>query len=232
MASLLARARHKYLPPLIRPLLRVRPRPDVERLGGRYGGWLIPTSALSRASICYCVGVGEDITFDLALIDRFGCDVWAADPTPRAVAHVAKTAAADLRYRDKYHFRPVGLWSSDTTLRFFAPANPSHVSHSLTNLHGGSAFIEVPVRALTTLMRDSGHDRIDLLKIDVEGAEYEVLGQLIASGVRPTVLCVEFDQPAPVRQTLAMARRLRDEAAYDVVAQDGWNVTFLQRTAT
>src|SRR5215217_3108537 len=50
-------------------------RDDLRRLGSRYGGWTIPTSLLSSDSICYSAGVGEDVTFDLALIERLGCDV-------------------------------------------------------------------------------------------------------------------------------------------------------------
>ena len=40
----------------------------------------------------------------------------------------------------------------------------------------------LPVRTLATLMKDNGHAWIDLLKIDVEGAEWEVLENLVAQG--------------------------------------------------
>ena len=41
---------------------------DIEKIGTDYGGWYIPTSLLDSDSICYCVGCGEDISFDLGLI--------------------------------------------------------------------------------------------------------------------------------------------------------------------
>jgi hypothetical protein len=40
----------------------------LERLGSDYGGWYVPIDRLAPHSICYLAGVGEDITFDLALI--------------------------------------------------------------------------------------------------------------------------------------------------------------------
>lgn len=220
--SIFERARFKYLPTLLRPFLPIRRRGDVEKLGTAYGGWMVPTSVLSAESVCYCVGVGEDNSFDLALIDRFGCHVWAYDPTPRAIAHVGRTAAGN----DHYHFAPVGLWSADAVMRFYAPAKAKNVSHSLTNIQRTDQYIEVPVRSLATLMRDNGHARVDLLKIDIEGAEYDVLAEMMRLGVRPTVLCVDFDQPTPVRKTLAMIRRLR-EYGYELVAHEVWDYTFL-----
>lgn len=51
----------------------------LEKLGSKYGGWIVPVDILDKNSICYCVGVGEDITFDLELIKRFDCQVYAFD---------------------------------------------------------------------------------------------------------------------------------------------------------
>lgn len=49
---------------------------------------MIPTKLLANSAICYCVGSGEDISFDTALVEDFGCQVFSFDPTPKAIAHV------------------------------------------------------------------------------------------------------------------------------------------------
>ena len=41
-------------------------------------------------------------------------------------------------------------------------------------------------------MRELGLSDIDLLKLDVEGAEHEVLDDMLASSVRPRQLLVEY----------------------------------------
>ncbi len=79
-------------------------------------GWFVPIRVFLGESICYLVGVGEDISFDLSLIEELGCDVWAYDPTPRAVEHVRRSASAV----DEFHFEPVGLWTEQATLKWFA----------------------------------------------------------------------------------------------------------------
>jgi FkbM family methyltransferase len=207
--------------------LRHAPPPatlGLERLGSDYGGWIVPTAIITDGWIAYCGGVGEDITFDLALIERSGCSVYAFDPTPRAVAHVSDHAADAPRF----HFMPVGLWSEDTVLRFFAPQNPDHVSHSIVNLQGTESYFEAPCRSLDSLMRELGHDRIDLLKVDIEGAEHRVIRSMLGRGIRPTVICTEIDQPVKAWTLWRTVRRIRS-AGYDLVAVDRWNLTFIRR---
>ena len=216
----------------VRALRRVLLRPaaspaslGLEKIGSGYGGWIVPTGAVRSSWTCYCAGVGEDITFDLGLIERFGCTVVAFDPTPRAVAHVAAVAAEEPRFQ----LVPVGLWSEDTTLRFFAPRNPAHVSHSVVNLQHTKTYFDAPCRSLPSLMRELGHEQIDLLKLDIEGAEHEVVRSMLERGIRPTVLCMEIDQPVKPLAFWRTVRRVR-RAGYALVAVDSWNLTFLRRS--
>ena len=43
-----------------------------ERFGSEYGGWDIVVEFIDASSIVYSFGVGEDATFDTAMINRFG----------------------------------------------------------------------------------------------------------------------------------------------------------------
>src|SRR5438445_317571 len=52
----------------------------VVALGSDYGGWNIPEDAVVEGQVCYCVGAGGDISFDLELIRRYGAIVRAVDP--------------------------------------------------------------------------------------------------------------------------------------------------------
>ncbi len=220
--SMINRIRNLVLRKATPKMLPVKTRGDLERLGTEYGGWVIASKLLSSESICWCVGVGEDITFDLALIDRFGCQVWGMDPTPRAIRHIETHA----KNQADYHFLPIGIWSSDTTQRFYEPKNPDHVSHSIVNLQQTHGGFDAECRSVRSLMAELGHDHIDLLKLDIEGAEYVVLDSLAQYNIRPLVLCVEFDQPAPIRKVLTASRQLLNQG-YELVSIDNWNFTFV-----
>ena len=202
------------------------------RMGSEYGGWIIHPDILDCHSVAYCAGCGEDITFDLSLIDRIGCPVYAFDPTPRAIEHVSSVASSN----NQYCFEPVGLWDSDTTLRFYIPANPDHVSHSAVNLQGTDEYIEVPVVRLSHIMQRLGHDRIDLLKLDIEGAEYKVIDSILEDKIDVGMLCVEYDEwYNPLDDN--WARRISEsvcnliDSGYAMVAVDGdANYTFIHKS--
>lgn len=168
----------------------IKPIAGIETVGIGKGSWLVPVNLLSAQAICYCAGVGEDVTFDLALIDRFNCQVFAFDPTPKAQTYVAKTVTAS----PQFHFLSVGLWDQNETLKFYAPANATHVSHSVLNLQQTNEYFEAACKRLATLMAELGHQRIDLLKLDIEGAEYKVLNSLIEDKLPIDIICVEFDE--------------------------------------
>jgi FkbM family methyltransferase len=186
-------------------------------LGNSYGGYRVPTSPLDDRSICYLAGAGEDISFDLALIERFGCEVYAFDPVPRAAEYVAQAAAGEPRH----HFMAVGLWSSDATLTFHAPAQQGFVSHSATNLQSTEAAFQAPVRSVAAVMAELGHDHVDLLKISAEGAEFEILDHILTTPVDVRVLCVEFAQPADFERVLELGHRLQ-AAGYQLVGTGQW----------
>ena len=193
---------------------------EMVRIGSEYGGWWVPLGTWSAESVCYCVGAGEDITFDLGLADRFGCRVWTIDPTPRAATWFEGRPTPNV-----VSFVPIGLTGTSGVKRFYAPADPSHVSHSINNLQHTTEYFEAECLTLGDLMGRLGHVRIDLLKLDVEGAEHDVVSWICANDVRPATLCVEFDQPS----VLAVRRSIRwlRQVGYRVAKVEARNVTFV-----
>jgi FkbM family methyltransferase len=165
------RVRSRVLRALLRWVLPIRSRRDLVRLGSRYGGWVVPEAMLVPGAVCYCAGLGEDGSFDLELAVRYRCRVFVFDPTPRSIEYASRKLAGVSRLQ----FKPVGLWSEARTMRFYAPRDTDHVSHSVMNLQRTADWFEAPCLGLRDLMTEWGHHRIDVLKLDIEGAEYAVL---------------------------------------------------------
>ena len=201
---------------------KVAGRKDLKEIGTEYGGWVVPASLFNEDSICYCVGCGEDISFDTGLIDQFGCDVYGFDPTPRAIEHVRRVAGNN----PKYHFLEIGLWDKEDTLKFFVPENPDHVSHSLLNLQKTEDYISAKVKRLFPLMEELGHHKLDLLKIDIEGAEYRVLESIIEDTIDIQVICVEYDE---CYNPLDKNYTARIRASINSLISNGYSLVYAQR---
>ncbi|MFX0170793.1 MAG: FkbM family methyltransferase [Candidatus Hodarchaeota archaeon] len=202
---------------------KVKKRDNLERIGSFYGGWMIPIDLLNENSICYCAGVGEDITFDLALIDRYSCQVFAFDPTPRAISYVEQKTSNI----PNYQFYPIGLWTTQQKMRFYSPKNPSHVSHSITNIQQTETFFEAECKRLFQLMSELNHNRIDLLKLDIEGAEYEVLETIIEDKLNIGIICVEFHKP--LKNVNFFVKKLIDWKFNLISADSLFNCTFCEK---
>jgi FkbM family methyltransferase len=209
----------------LRRALDVPPQTDLVWIGAPNAGWSIPARALTADSVCYLAGLGENASFDLGLIERYGCTVQAFDPVPEA----ARYAAAISGRAPGWRFWPVGLWSEDGTMRFYEHFQPGFVSRSATNMHATDNYLQANVRSLDSLMAELGHEHIDLLKLSVEGAEYEIIDTVLARHIPVEVLCVEFSQPAPLGPVLVQVQRLR-EAGYELLAAallpSAWRLTF------
>ncbi len=104
------------------------------------------------------------------------------------------------------------------------------MSHSALNLQGTDRSIEVDALSLPSLLAAVGDPRVDLLKLDIEGAETVVLPAILAASILPEVLCVEFDAWRPVRRLRAIVRQVQD-AGYTRERVEGRNVTFVRASA-
>ncbi len=197
----------------------------LQRLGSDYGGWTVPVALLSDKSMCYCAGVGVDATFDFALIEHFKCNVFSFDPTPKAINYMEK-AEYD---RSKLRFLPIGLWDEDTELRFYSPVNPQETSHSVFDLHGTGKYFTAECRKLSTIMKELGHDHIDLLKLDIEGAWRVVIQNIIDEGIAISILCVELDSPTTLFRVLKVKRML-GSIGFELVHFEKDNYLFVRKS--
>lgn len=226
------------------------------KVGSDYGGWLLPRkNRLGKNSICYAVGAGEDITFDCELANIYGCKVRIFDPTPKSQAHFQRlldyvagkpTENEGEDFIDKYNFpisvyssldfQPYGLASEDRIMKFYLPQNPDHVSCSLVNLQGTQDYFDAQCYRLGTLMSMNRDLSIELLKMDIEGAEYQVIEDIIRSSVRPPMLLIEFDechspQDGEARMRVLHNIRLLENVGYRLIAVEGSNATFMYESS-
>lgn len=197
------------------------------RLGDAGGRWAVVPDELGPATVVYAFGVGTDISFERDLIARYGVTVHAFDPTPLSLEW-----AAARQLPDRFHLHPYGVADYDGSARFAPPRKRKFASFSMVRSGGEGDPVEAPVRRLATLRDLLWLPPPDLIKMDIEGAEYGVLADLPASGALPAQLLVEFHH----RWREVGARRTRKAIAglntlgYRVadVSPNGMEFTFLR----
>lgn len=198
----------------IHPQSNVKPLKNLSYYGSERHGYLVPDNFLNNESIIYCVGAGEDISFDTELKLKFDSKVFIFDPSPYGINHFNEVCElvnhgtpltldpvlAPYKYKinkkqlSEIVFVPVGLWDKKEILKFYDPERENYASTSAYLFTDSKRYIEAPVDRLSNLMRDLGHSRVDLLKIEIEGAEYKVIDSIVEDLPDVGAILVEFDE--------------------------------------
>ncbi len=157
--------------------------------GSSYGGFYINPDFLDKKSIIYSFGIGKDISFDLKCIKKHGCSVYGFDPTPVSIQYIQS-----IKTPDQFNFMDYGISTKSGYHTFFLPSNPRAVSGSTVanETVNQNNSIEVEMKAFEEIVYSTGHKHIDVLKMDIEGAEYEVLKSILDSDFSIDQILVEF----------------------------------------
>jgi FkbM family methyltransferase len=207
----------------------VNPRKGL--FGSDYGGWTVAPEGLDSSSTVYSFGVGNDVSFDLALIQRFGCKVHGFDPSPPVAEWIGKQ---DLPAN--YAFHDYGLGASDGELSFFAPSPRSGMfSTSNRHKHVSNTEVRLSVRTLSTITGTLGSSCIDILKMDIEGAEYDLLSSIVQCPVPIKQLLIEFHHRIGIgslKDTVSGVQQLRS-AGFQLfhVSETSSEFSFLHKDA-
>jgi FkbM family methyltransferase len=160
-----------------------------EWYGNDYGGFYVYPQLLNENSIVYSFGIGEDISFDTAIIQNHHCKVFGFDPTPKSINWINKQ---DLP--QNFTFFDWGISDKSGLVDFYLPKNPEHVSGSVLiqdNININEK-ITVKMKSINDVMNKLGHQHIDVLKMDIEGAEYQVIESVLNSSVSVDQILIEF----------------------------------------
>ena len=138
------------------------------------GNYLAYIDNLSKLSTVYSFGVSRNISFDEALVDKCGVKIYLFDPTSPAIEFMNSQPK-----NDSLVFESIGLWTETKRIKFFIDRNGGRIKNlSALNIFNTNEFMEADCKTLVDIMCEKKHHKIDLLKLDIEGAALPVLIQL------------------------------------------------------
>jgi FkbM family methyltransferase len=180
----------------------------VEKLGSGDGQWCICPDWLPPKPVVYSFGVGFDISFDLDMMRKYDATVYAFDPTPRSQAWLEDQALPD-----EFHFSPIGIAAFDGTMQLTLPENHG-VSFTSIPQKASQETAICEVRRLETLLKEAKHCHVDILKIDIEGGEYDLIPDLLAHKEKFSQILIEFHHrmigtPKGLEMTKTAVEKLR-----------------------
>lgn len=218
---------------------RLLPRGYV-RLGTHHGGWWINKYDVGEDPLLIDCGLGEDISFPSAFLDEFGGHVVGIDPNPRSIKYCQENAPDGMEVWQK------AFWCEPAITIIFHMPRPLHalpkgadgVSGSLLESHDyviGGDKIHAKTTSLAEVLESMDREKCDVLKIDIEGAEYEVINRLCYTGeiVKAKQILVEFHHFCTnhtIGDTNRAVERIKRNG-FDLIHVEDRNHIFRRRTA-
>lgn len=189
-------------------LLRLDTVIVTERIGSAYGRWTVADRPLATtvSPIVLSFGLGDDISFDEGMIRRYGARVYGFDPTPSSLEWLDGRGTPP-----RMEIHPIGLANFDGAQKFVLPPTERRGNFSARAMVGRTVTLDVA--RYQSIVRKLGLTRVDLVKLDIEGSEYDVLPDLLSSSVCPLQLLVEFHHRlhdihvSATRRAVALVRR-------------------------
>lgn len=213
--------------------VKVNKKFNTEMLGDRYGGYKVCLDGMNSNSIVYSCGIGENITFDKCLMERFNCNIYAFDPTEMAAKFIQESDINE----SKFFFNRVGIagcsgkiilygnektYTCDGSSSIFASKNGNNISETV-----------VEAKSISDIMKENNHDVIDILKMDIEGSEYEVIPDVV-NNCRVKQMTLEFHsrlidiKPRYANaKILKMLKKAGWVCIYNYIAKNGQESTFI-----
>lgn len=162
-----------------------------KRYGNIYGGFYVCPQFLNQKSIIYSFGIGEDISFDKAIIENHNCQVFGFDPTPKSIIWIKNQ-----NLPANFNFYDFGISNKSGFVEFYLPRNPEYISGSYIIQKNVNIMdkIVVKMKSFEDIINELGHKHIDILKMDIEGAEYDVIDCILNTRIPINQFLIEFHE--------------------------------------
>jgi len=205
-----------------------RPGHGVRKLGTTCA-WAVIEERMQPGASVLSGGAGRDISFEVELAGRRGCQVALFDPSP--TGQDTWTALVDPPKTLRYF--PDGLAGESARCAFARPADPAEGSFRQAGAGAMTAENKMEFACLgpREALQCAGLEQLELLKLDIEGFEYDFIASMLGAGIRPVQIAVEFHHflpGIPLMKTLTALRQLR-AAGYRILHKDQCDYLFVHR---
>jgi FkbM family methyltransferase len=139
------------------------------------GGKAIVKALLNENSLIFSAGVGLDFDFEHSMISEFNARIIALDPTETAANFIEEWARFNKRASNNIVFLKKALTTDGLPVKFYHSDSDYMASTLKDHRDSGVLFNTWESLSIHKVLIDH---KIDYLKIDIEGSEYDIIDSL------------------------------------------------------
>lgn len=197
-----------------------------QKIGNNSEGWWISAENLTLPPLVFSLGLGEDVSFDVGMMHEYDAIVYGIDPTPKSIHYVKS-----LNLPQRFTLLDYAISDVDGLVEFNLPIDNNSISGSITSIHSDHKII-VKSRKFATVLDELSLDgnKIDILKMDVEGAEYKIVNDIFRAGIFPRQILIEFHHffDSFSKKDTVESIELLSKFGYKLFYIEGYNYSFIK----
>jgi FkbM family methyltransferase len=173
---------HQALKKIWLATMGIRPTACVPLVSPNPGdqAWVISPAGLPAEPLVYSLGLAENLSFDLGMIQQHSAKVHGFDPTIESQEFIAKS-----HLPAGFYYHCLAVAGHDGQLALYERMGKG-------GRKKGACFLKASCKKISSLVQELGHSRLDILKIDVEGSEYSILEDVCLKQIPVSQIAVEF----------------------------------------
>lgn len=157
----------------------------------KFGNYYLDPDKLENNLILYSGGVGTNISFDLALIKEYNCKAKLFDPTPESIEFMKNKVNSLL------NFYPYAIYHENKIVKIFFDKYNLVKSNSIQNIlnFDKNSFYHAQAYNIPYLMNKFNDNKIDILKLDIEGVSIDVIKNCFKEQIFPSQIILAIEVP-------------------------------------
>jgi FkbM family methyltransferase len=174
-------------------------------------------------------GAGKDISFELDCVSFYGCKVILFDPSETGLKTVVDSASTNTNIE----FHQLALSNINGFVEMLDDESLGEGSLKISDTAEGRNVKRVKSVCLSDWIKSREIHNIDMLKLDIEGYEYQVLEDLLTNKIFVKQIVVEFHDfftSIDKDKTVATIKKMKSEGYY-CVGKYKWDYYFLHKSS-
>lgn len=165
-------------------------------------GTLSSSNIITNSSIVIDVG-GETGIWAKQIFDRYQPNMYISEPNPHSIAILKRNFEGD-----KFKILPYGIGGKNTKIQLSVSGMGSSVFDSSPG-YQTCEKVEIELKDVVEVFRELELESVDMIKINIEGGEYELLERMIESSVasKCKIIRIQFHEWFP--NAYALKRKIR-----------------------
>ena len=215
---------------------------ELVKFGSDYGGWLVPRNCVATAELSggllISAGIGFDVTFDISLYER-NFSIIAIDPGVES----CRFARKELPDRVKVKIINKALWKFSGLNSFFQLNNGGNLVYKLNKGSSSKSQVLLDCITLDEIISDDFikvHKNNLILKLDIEGAEIDLIDSVLALNIDFQFIAMELDSLAlmpflslikRISTILLIRKKLKQmkSRGYSLIKNDNFNFYWINK---